>query len=82
MIRSKISEKEIKKLIQKGGSSAAPKKEVKTTKLVQLRLPDTLLKQIDEALEETAQFGVRFSRHSFILKSIIKGLDDIRLKNT
>jgi hypothetical protein len=69
--RPQISDEEIEKIINKGGSTggepkAPVKKKKKGTSYVQLRLPADLLDSIDEIREGR----VGMSRHAWILEAI------------
>lgn len=65
-------EKAINDLINKGGSVATHAEAAETIKLVQLRIPDSGVSQIDAIL---ATQRPKPSRHSWILEAIYEKLD-------
>lgn len=71
---STVSEREIEALIDKGGSVVARGKGAQEIKpqLVQLRLPRTLVRRIDEVRQRRL---VAPSRHAWLLEALLEKLE-------
>ena len=69
-ILPKVSEKEITAVIEKGGSVPAEKiNKGKNEQIVNLRLPETILDEIDRAV--TAR-RIKISRHTWLMEAVIE----------
>lgn len=71
--KPEISEKAISAVIDKGGTvSTAKNVENKPEQIVNIRLPENVLKEIDNAV---AVRRIKISRHTWLMEAIFEKLD-------